>query len=877
MIATYRLQLEPNFGFAEVERTVPYLKLLGVSHLYLSPITEAKAGSTHGYDVIDHNVIRSEFGGQTGWAKLLNKVRDVGLKIIVDVVPNHAGVGPHNEAWQNVLAFGKHSKYSSYFDIDWTPLEDSLQGKVLLPFLGKPYGQCLDDGEISLVKYGSSFRASYGEHNFALAPISYAKLLAAAMPQHERSDLYFDIKELQESYALLTPEDVQRAEMLERRLDRIASQVNWESALATFAGPDLHDLLEQQNWRLAYWKAASYEINYRRFFDVNGLFALRVQDDEVFWSSHRLVSELLAEDVVDGLRVDHIDGLFDPQAYLQRLHDLGARHVWVEKILAAGETLPEEWMSEGTTGYEFMNDAMNVLTDQQGLESIIRIYHRFIQDNDTYEEITRESKRLVMESALSSELHRLGYGLNRICKADYHTRDFAMGALREALAELIAAISRYRTYLPYGRESAEQVIQSAVQLATQRTPSFEPTIYSFIAKVILGELPEHLLETQQAWVGRFQQYCSAVAAKGVEDTTFYRYIPLVALNEVGGEPAVGEQPLQAFHSHARFRARYRPLSLLATATHDHKRGEDTRMRLIALTEFPEQWEETLRALTKIGETHSNWQGPSRSDQYLLFQVLIATWFGRNTDDYSDRLWNYMRKATRESKQNTSWNNPNENYERVLESFVRGLLSDDELAVAIEPLANKIAHVGLCNSLSQIVLKFTIPGIPDIYQGCELLDLSLVDPDNRRPVDYAGRLTLLQQVSANRNPVDTNDFERMIEAIDESAKLFFMARLMQFRSAHTEIFTSGSYHELKLNGDDATHWIAFSRQLAHETLFVIVPRLNGELRLSAQIELDEALHDQTWIDVLSGKEFIWKKTIDVSTLPRRWGVLYLGMG
>ena len=325
MIATYRLQLEPNFGFAEVERIVPYLQQLGVSHLYLSPITEARQGSTHGYDVVDHNVIRKELGGEEAWESLLAAVRKAGLKIIIDFVPNHAGVGPHNEAWQNVLAFGQHSEFANYFDIDWTPLEDSLQGKVLLPFLGKPYGECLDAGEIKLIKYGSTFRASYGEHNFAISPRTYVEILEAAMAQNERADVYFDLKELKESYASLAADDVHRAEMLERRLDRIADRVDWSAALATFDNEAIHQILEKQNWRLAYWKAASYEINYRRFFDVNGLFALRIQDDEVFWSSHRLISEILGHAEIEGLRIDHIDGLYDPQAYLHQLRDLGAK------------------------------------------------------------------------------------------------------------------------------------------------------------------------------------------------------------------------------------------------------------------------------------------------------------------------------------------------------------------------------------------------------------------------------------------------------------------------------------------------------------------------------------------------------------------------
>ena len=873
MIATYRLQLEPYFGFAEVERIVPYLSRLGVSHLYLSPITEARQGSTHGYDVIDHNVIRHELGGEAAWNSLLLAVGQFGLKIIIDFVPNHAGVGPHNEAWQNVLAFGEHSPFANFFDIDWNPLEDSLQGKVLLPFLGKPYGECLDEGEIQLIKYGSSFRASYGEHNFALAPRTYAAILDAAMQQHERTDVYFDLKELKEGYASLEASDVHRAEMLERRLDRIAAQIDWPSVLATFTQAALHELLEQQNWRLAFWKAASYEINYRRFFDVNGLFALRVQDDEVFWNSHRLISDLIGHPAIDGLRIDHIDGLFDPQTYLQQLQDLGAKHVWVEKILAAGETLPEGWITEGTTGYEFMNDVMDVLVDASGLESMQRTYQRFVQDDASFEKVVRDSKRLVMETSLASELHRLAYGLNRLSKADYHTRDFAMGALREALAELIAAIDRYRTYLPYDHDSAVQVIESAVQRARQHSPSFEPSIYEFISRVIVGDLPERIAADQRAWVGRFQQYCSAVAAKGVEDTAFYRFTPQVALNEVGGQPGIGEQPIQAFHSHARFRARFRPLSMLATATHDHKRGEDTRMRLIALTEISPLWEETLHALAKLGEAYSSLQSPSRQHQYLFFQVLVAIWMPNDLEELTNRLLAYMQKATRESKQQTSWNNPNEGYEESLERFARGVISDPALPEVIESIARELAVRGFRNSLSQLVIKFTAPGVPDIYQGAELLDLSLVDPDNRRAVDYALREQYLANFDEGSGRAEVANIDRMVQEADASLKMLFMRQLLKLRKDHAELFHIGTYRELNVDTSNSGHWIAFAREHEGTAIVIVVPRLQLADDLDASFPLEENLQCRQWTDALTGQIVDVCQSIEVSQLPCPWAVLY----
>ena len=529
-----------------------------------------------------------------------------------------------------------------------------------------------------------------------------------------------------------------------------------------------------------------------------------------------------------------------------------------------------------------MNDIMNVLINAEGLESLRRIYHRFVQDNDTFDETVREGKLLVMETSLASELHRLAYGLNRLCKADYHTRDFAMGALRDALAEMIAAIDRYRTYFPYASESAAKVIESAVQKARQQTPSFEPTLYDFISKVIVGDLPEALLENQRAWVGRFQQYCSAVAAKGVEDTSFYRFMPLVALNEVGGSPEIGEQPLQAFHSHARYRARYRPLSLLATATHDHKRGEDTRMRLIALTELPQQWDQTLHALATIGDSHYSLQGPSRHDQYLFFQVLVAIWERDDRDDLADRMWAYMQKATRESKRQTSWNNPNEDYEKALELFVRGVIDDPALPETIEPLCLNLAEFGFRNTLSQLVVKFTSPGVPDIYQGAELFDLSLVDPDNRRSVNYEMREQLLQSMAATDETLDSVQLDELLAQRDQSLKLIFMRRLLKLRADHSATFDLGSYRELSTSESTESSCIAFAREHEGHAIVTIVPRLQRAENTdnlnstSRTIELDESLQCRQWTDAITGQKIEFCRTIELDALPYQWAVLHSGV-
>lgn len=870
MIATYRLQLVPGFGFPEVARLAPYFRRLGVSHLYLSPVTEARKGSFHGYDVIDHNAVRAELGGREEFERMREAVCGEGLELILDFVPNHASVGARNEAWQDVLAYGKDSEFARYFDIDWSPLEESLRDKVLLPFLGRPYGEALDAGEISLVWERGGLHASYCDRRFALSPLSYPVVLNRVLEQYERKDIYFDVKDLCRAYETLSAGEVQRAEMLRRRL--LSLEVDWPAVLAEFRGSQLHAVLERQNWRLAYWKVAGYEINYRRFFDINELVALRMEDDEVFWHTHRLLGELMAEDGVAGVRIDHVDGLFDPQGYLRRLREIGARQVWVEKILAPGEALPEGWAIEGTTGYEFLNSVMSVLVDRTGWAAMVKTYQGFVADRSSFREVCRESKLLAMETSLSSELQRLAHQLNLLCKSDYHTRDFALGGLREALAELIAALDRYRTYLPFERDSARGVVEQAVARARRRTPAFEPAIYEFIVELLLRDSLADAPSPAQAWVARFQQYTAPVAAKGVEDTAFYRYLPLVALNEVGGEPAMREHPMAEFHAGAQHRAVRYPLNLLATATHDHKRGEDTRMRLIALSELASAWEQVLRTLENLAKPHLGEHGPSRHDQYLFFQTLTALWHGAARDELAARLAEYMRKASRESKRDTSWNSPYGDYERDLERFVRGVLGDPGLPGVIDSLAGAVAERGFDHSLTQIVLKFTSPGVPDIYQGCELADLSLVDPDNRRPVDYERRQGLVGEWEPVVARPDLEQVRRVVEQRREEAKFYFTARLLRLRSEAPELFRSGGYQRLEASGADGRSWIAFARILEGAAVVVLVPRCSAAPVKQLRVALPEALRGRHWIEELTGTPVAGAEEIAGAGLPLRWAVL-----
>lgn len=889
MTATYRLQLQPGFGFAEVEALLPYFQRLGVSHLYLSPITEARPGSTHGYDVIDHNAVREDFGGREALDRLLEAAQDAGLAFIVDFVPNHAGVGSNNAYWQDVLAYGPHAAHASYFDVDWDPLKPELHGKILLPFLGQPYGEVLDADELGLHYRDGRFYATYYDNRFALSPATYADVLGHVLPQLERTDAYWDTKDLLEAYATLAPDEREKAETLALRLDLLGDEIDLNALLDAIDKADLHAILERQRWRLSYWKTAGYEINYRRFFDINGLAGLRMEDSHVFWDAHRLLGELLAHEAVAGVRIDHIDGLFDPEGYLESLRDLGAKQIWVEKILAQGEVLPETWPVEGATGYAFMNDAMGVLLRKNGEHGLDRVYRRFVPDAAPFDEVVYWSKVLVMETSLSSELFRLAYELDRISEADYHTRDFTLEALREALAEVVAAFGRYRTYLPAESEEAErearEVVQEAIYKARQRNPATEPTVYAFLRRVIMGKVREGLQEQQRAWTGRFQQYTAPVAAKGVEDTAFYRYLRLVALNEVGGEPDHFGQTVQAFHAHARFRAHRYPRNLLATATHDHKRGEDTRMRLIALAEMPDRWEETVHTLSEIALRHRGEFGPDRADEYLFYQILAALWPDADRDALPDRLWTYMQKAVREQKEQTSWINPDASYEEALERFVRDMLADEHLPGALDETSQALARYGFFNGLSQVVLKFTTPGIPDVYQGCELPDLSLVDPDNRRDVDYAARQALLNEMAGLLDHPNAADVRAMIDRQDARAKFYFTAQLLRLRNARPGLF-DGGYRALEVDEPDvrdadAGHWLAYAREAqpapaeaGGEALVVVVPRFPASRpeNATATIALPDALAGYTWTDVLTGTPLDGGATLSAGSLPLPWAVL-----
>ena len=883
MNASYRLQLTPDFTFEDVRALLPYFQKLGVSHLYLSPITEAREGSTHGYDVINHNQVREAFGGAEGFERLREEAQAHGLSFILDYVPNHAGVGPRNVYWQDVLAYGPNSAHADFFDIDWTPVKPELQNKVLLPFLGSPYGDVLDGGELGLAFDDGRFYATYYDNLFALYPGSYAQILERMMPSFERTERYFDLKDLTDDYASLEPSQRDRAEGLRTRLLALGEQIDLESNLPTLETEEMHDLLEGQFFRLSYWQTAGSEINYRRFFDINELVGLRMESPEVFWDAHRTLGELLVKEGMDGVRIDHIDGLFDPHGYLEQLKASGSKKVWVEKILAHGEVLPEAWPVEGTSGYEFMNDAMGVLLYQEGELSVTRAYRRFLGDFTPFEEEVHNAKRLVMETSLAGELSRLAGELNELSEADYHTRDFTLDSLQEALAEVIAAFPRYRTYLPFDKDEAKEIVREAVQSAKRRNLAAELSVYDFIERSLIGDVKEDLRGAQDAFIGRFQQYTAPVTAKGIEDTTFYRYIPLVALNEVGGEPEHFGTDAHGFHSRARFRAYRYPDNLLATATHDHKRGEDTRMRLIALAEHTDAWEEVLGKLDdraqvlrqRRTETTPFQQSVTKNDAYLFYQLLVALWVGEEPNSLAERLEAYMEKAVREAKVNSSWLNPNGEYEEELKTFVREMTTDEEVAQIVEPLAQDLAKDGFLNGVSQLILKLTTPGVPDFYQGTELLDLSLVDPDNRRPVDYEERNALLDEMAPLFENPDADTLSGWLREQKPRAKLYVMAQLLELRGEQDSLFR-GDYRDLEVTGEGCEFFLAFTREAEDNALLVVVPRfpaMRAEKDLSGvKIAIPEDMRGRGWRGVLSGAEVEVGEFLEPASLPLPFAVL-----
>lgn len=886
--ATYRVQLNKSFTFKDATEIVPYLAALGVSHVYCSPYFKARAGSVHGYDVVDHNQLNPEIGSRQDFDRFVAALRAHEMGHILDIVPNHVGImGSDNIAWMDVLENGQASRFADYFDIEWNPANPALRGKVLVPVLGDPYGVVLDRGELQLrfERERGSFAVFYHEHRLPLDPGTYPILLDRVLASTYSGEL----ENLCRGFTALPdrqdPSDAQIAQRheatgnLKRRLTALCLHEPpvCEAIAAVVAGfggrtgesesfDALHQLLEAQAYRLASWRVAPDEINYRRFFDVNDLAGLRVENPTVFEDTHRLLFELIGAGKIDGLRVDHPDGLRDPEQYFRRLQSRVAAlrgasrcepaefavaeqkralpiYLVVEKITASFEHLPPTWPVHGETGYHFANVVNRLLVDAATRARMDRVYQSFIGQTLEWSNVAYEAQHMILRRSLASELSVVTTQLTRIAQADRHTRDLTFNTLRQSLAEVIACFPVYRTYVGTGvSESDKRYIDWAIATARRRRTAGEAHAFDFIRSALLMELPadsDSLKRQIHNFALKFQQVTAPITAKGVEDTALYRFNRLTSLNEVGGEPDAYGSTVRAFHADSQHRAKFWPHEMLGTSTHDTKRSEDVRARISVLSEMTQLWRKTIERWTRMnrmrkreveGET-----APSLNDEYLLYQTLVGSWPLEDLDElsraaYRERIEAYMVKAAREQKSRTSWANANPEYEEALLQFIRAALEAREGNLFLSDLMafqRRISRFGLLNALSQVLCKLTAPGVPDLYQGNETWDFSLVDPDNRRPVDYPKRRAMLATLaSADMDTcVDRELIRSLVDGLrDGRCKLFLTWKLLQYRRDHAALFREGEYLPLRTAGAHAANVCAFARCHAGTIAVTIAPRL-----------------------------------------------------
>ncbi len=896
-----RLQLQPGFGFREAMAAVPYLASTGVTECYLSPIFLARRGSRHGYDVCDPNALNPALGTEADFDAFVAtlKARDMGL--ILDIVPNHVAIDPDlNLWWRDVLMLGRASRYAAFFDITWEPIKAELKGKILLPILGTQYGLALDSGAIRLVFDDGELIVTYGDVRLPINPRDAAEVLASGVDDLRQTRA--DDPHVLEFTSIIAglrhvpvdatddpslQEDVRVETAVSRdRLRRLANDTPWFTEYVTrvlrqyngHAGDSrsfdrLHELLERQAYRLAYWRTSSDEINYRRFFDVEGLAALRMERQEVFDASHLLLQRLIQAGAVTGVRVDHPDGLYDPRGYFERLQQLagsttragvgaatyversaGPLFIVVEKVLTPHEALPPDWPVHGTTGYEFLNCVNGLFVAGRNAQAMRRTYARFVGHAVNYTETIYEAKKLILETSLASELNMLAAFLNRVSERDRHSRDFTLISLRRALSEFIACLKVYRTYVSeLGCSDIDRLrIRSAIDEACTRTPELEPTVFEFLFEIlthVAGADAERL-----GFVLRLQQYTGAVFAKAIEDTAFFRHNVLISLNEVGGEPGMFGTTVEEFHQQNADRLARWPLSLTTTMTHDAKLGEDARARLNALSEMPEPWQETVTQWAHLNVGHRTrlptGLAPDRDDEYRFYQVLVGIWPGgrggsealraSTASSLVERLTQYMLKTAKEAKRHTSWLHDNPAYDEATARFVAKSLTGPQSAAflaSVAALVDRIGPIGVVNSLAQTLLKIASPGVPDFYQGTDLWDHRLLDPDNRQPLDFTAREEALATVQPLLAAVASDDDAASTrEALaelwehwpDGRIKLFLIAAALRFRREHAYLMLSGSYLPLGSFPTVDPGVVAFARTLGDQAAIVIVPRLAASL-------------------------------------------------
>lgn len=876
--ATYRVQLHPGFSFDAAAAIASYLADLGVSHLYSSPSLQAATGSTHGYDVVDPQHVNSELGGEEAHTRLHAALSDAGLGNILDIVPNHMAIGGRDNVWWwDVLENGPASRYARYFDVDWDLPEAKLRNTVLLPILGEHYGRALDAHQITLTREGGSFTVRYFDHELPVAPRSLDTPLATAAERCNSDELAF----IADAFGKLPPPEMSRrisdqgrhrdkevlrsllADLCRREphateaIDAVLGEINADIQA-------LDEFLERQNYRLSHWRAAERELGYRRFFDINSLAGVRAEDERIFSDTHQLVLRWLDEGIIEGVRVDHVDGLRDPATYLQRLREATPNGwVVVEKILESGERLPASWPIAGTSGYDFLNTVGGLFVDPSAEEPLTAFYSEFTGQPTDYPALVREKKLLVLRDTLGSDVNRLTALWLDICQRHWRYRDYTRHELQEVLREVIATFPVYRTYVQAEagsvREDDLRIIVEAIETARRQRLDLDSDLFTFLGDLLLlrtrGDLESEL-------VMRFQQLTGPAMAKGAEDTAFYCFNRLVSLNEVGGDPSHFGTSVDAFHAACTATQLHWPQTMLTTSTHDTKRSEDVRARISLLSEIPGRWSETVRRWAEHNERHRTGNLPDRNAEYLLYQTLVGAW-----PIEVERAMAYMEKAAREAKLSTSWTEPQIDYERALRSFVENTLTDQEFVSDLERFVASLTTPGWITALSQTLLKLTAPGVPDIYQGTDIWDLSLVDPDNRRPVDYERRLRLLGEL-------DSVTVDEIWERRDEGLpKLWLLRQTLALRKRRPELFgTRATYQPLSARGAKAAHAVAFVRS---GEVVSVAPRLAIGLGGDHADWSDTALELPAgrWQNELTG-EGVQGGTVALAGLLRRFPVALL---
>jgi len=851
--STYRVQLHKDFNFDDAGAIAEYLKALGVTHVYSSPYLQAAPGSTHGYDVVDHRKVNEELGGAEAHERFCRKLSESGLGQVLDTVPNHMSLGAQNRYWWDVLENGTNSRYASFFDIDWNPLEERLRDKVLVPILPDQYGRVLSAGGVVVARNGATFTVEAAGQTFPVSPSSLSLILGKAAEYAKSDALSF----VSASFARLpTPDFWDRRTILARHRDKNVLHGLLERMCKTEPALDesidravrelnasvdaLDEFLSQQYYRLAYWKTADQQLGYRRFFDVNTLIGLRVEREFVFDETHALIVKWLKQGVLDGVRVDHPDGLRDPKQYLERLRER-APDAWIvgEKILEPGEWMRRDWPIEGTTGYDFLNVAMGVLVQGEGLKRLGEHYTAFTGDTMEFAVIAHDKKIVVTQEALGSDVNRLTSLFVDICERNRDQRDFALAEIRRAIREVAACFSVYRTYVVPERNEIKDEdrmrIESATEGAKANRVDIDGGLFDFMRDVLTLKVTGKI-ETE--FVNRFQQFTGPVMAKGVEDTALYCSNRLIALNEVGGDPDCDGFSLEYFHGYNVKMQDTFPTTMTALGTHDTKRSDDVRARMLVLSEMSDTFAEAVRRWSARNAKHRSGDQIDTGTEWFLYQTMVGVW-----PISAERLRDYMQKAMREAKIRTSWVWTNAEYERALHEYVDRLVADTGFVGELEKFVGGIAEAGRINSLAQTLMKYTVPGVPDTYQGGELWDFSLVDPDNRRPVDYELRRKLLKEIAG------MNAAQVMERSEDGLPKLWAVHHALQLRKEHPAWFgAEAAYVPVMAEGSQRERVIAYRRGA---DVMAIVPRWSHEAEGWGETAI--AVPEGRWVNRMTGMD------------------------